>query len=1441
MTLAQAEVFLSPASPTANNIFLCEPAITQISALIPLDSPGNQVLLFDSPASGLLIASAFARPYLLPTPLITTHTTYWLESRNTLSGCTSKTRSEVRITMAPKPGTPFAENQSRCGPSVFTFTAFMRAPLGNALRFYDSPSSNFPIASASGEPYLFLTPLVSTTTTFYIENVNTTTGCRSARFPVVAEILPLPGLPEASDLVRCTKGRTFILANMGNPAGDELRLYNSGGVLLSTDLTPPYELETPNLTTTTIFTIESRNNRTGCVSARKAVTVQINSAPPAPTIASNSPICEKETLRLTATGVSGGVYIWSGPRGFSATGNAITIVNTTTASAGVYSAIAILGGCTSDISTTVVTIRPQPIIPIINANATPCLGDTLRLQAPVVPGATYAWLGPDNFNAFGAEVTLPNIQLRNSGVYSVRQTLNQCVSEPYTINVTVSSPVAAFSTPSQAVCSETPINFTINASGNFPLRLHYLINNQEQSQEIETASLSFAQSFSSSVTITSQYVTDALGCTTFLPPAPIAITIYNRPQARLNTAPIICAGAAAQLNIAVESAGASNWLLSYLEGATLKTIAGAGNGIFRIVTAPLLNDTPLQLLSIRNTDDNCVRPLQDTTARALIRVSSLPSLQVFSSASCENDTARIELSLTGKAPWFLQWEENGQVRSLNIGSPSTSSPHFFVLNRVLTQTTVFRFQLLTDNSSCAQRSLPTFTQIVTPRPTAIFDAPTKAVCAGANVQYTLTLSGKAPWLVAYTVNNAARPPLELGNPNIMGPQSFTFTLPLLADSLLQLTQVRDAFGCQAQNLPSLYLRAKPIPTPVQNARSNAPLCEGRALQLTATGAVAPATYLWQGPNGFLSAIAEPVINNVGLQAGGIYTVSTLLEGCASAPLTLKVEILPAPAPPVFNLPPLVCQAQALRLRVEPNPDVNFNWSGSNGFSASGQEHTLRLEPGAYVFSVEAVSKINGCASPKSTREVTIEPLPSVVLPSSGFFLCAGQNAALPIVFNGAPPFSFTYQIGTGIPITVNNIQQSPYLLPYGSQNPETVTLKVEEVLDQSVCGRSVAPLSATIQSIIPPTLQPVEIEHARCGLPGGRVRLRASGGSGLNNWVYYRIGSSIENASGIFEQLAPGVYTFGVRDGLCQSTLRVEILETPLPSPFIASITYKPGTASHTLTVAWSAVQGAISYNLRYRAVGSSFWFTLPALSSTEREITGLSPGTTYEFSVQAVCPGGGASAFSEGRLGTTAGAPSSCNASTLQVRDLQEGNVGLQWTSINEAFCYEIQYGPLAAPEAWASLFRSAPLTSLILNLPAGAYGFRVRTHCGACPGSTSEWSAVQSLTIRSDKAISPFIGNIESSVYPNPTHGVFTLSGRWKKAEGMLNGRPEIEVFIYNNKGEVIWSGLQSKDFKVQDEGENRIYFEIPIDLSSHSTGVYWVKLRIADDWQVFRLLKW
>lgn len=66
----------------------------------------------------------------------------------------------------------------------------------------------------------------------------------------------------------------------------------------------------------------------------------------------NSPICKGETFTLTSTGPSNAAFNWSGPAGFSAGSQTVTIVNTTSASAGVYTLSMAPEGC-ADIKVTV--------------------------------------------------------------------------------------------------------------------------------------------------------------------------------------------------------------------------------------------------------------------------------------------------------------------------------------------------------------------------------------------------------------------------------------------------------------------------------------------------------------------------------------------------------------------------------------------------------------------------------------------------------------------------------------------------------------------------------------------------------------------------------------------------------------------------------------------------------------------------------------------------------------------------------------------------------------------------------------------------------------------------------------------------------------------------------------------------------------------------------
>ncbi len=68
---------------------------------------------------------------------------------------------------------------------------------------------------------------------------------------------------------------------------------------------------------------------------------------------------------------------------------------------------------------------------------------------------------------------------------------------------------------------------------------------------------------------------------------------------------------------------------------------------------------------------------------------------------------------------------------------------------------------------------------------------------------------------------------------------------------------------------------------------------------------------------------------------------------------------------------------------------------------------------------------------------------------------------------------------------------------------------------------------------------------------------------------------------------------------------------------------------SSTATVSWGAVSGAASYNLQYKTSAGSTWATVPGITTTSYNLTGLSASTVYNYQVQTVCSGTSTSSYS--------------------------------------------------------------------------------------------------------------------------------------------------------------------------------------------------------------------
>ncbi|MBE7174608.1 MAG: T9SS type B sorting domain-containing protein, partial [Williamsia sp.] len=154
-------------------------------------------------------------------------------------------------------------------------------------------------------------------------------------------------------------------------------------------IAPDYSFTAPQATGTFKYRLsvaEAANiSSHNCRVVSNEVTVSILQPTMHITAGSNSPVCENDTLRLSATG--GLRYTWSGPGGFQTDG-ANPVVLATQGSGGDYMVTsADATGCVSA-DTTTVHVLPAPVITVSERQAI-CRGDSVALRAS--GGDAYNW------------------------------------------------------------------------------------------------------------------------------------------------------------------------------------------------------------------------------------------------------------------------------------------------------------------------------------------------------------------------------------------------------------------------------------------------------------------------------------------------------------------------------------------------------------------------------------------------------------------------------------------------------------------------------------------------------------------------------------------------------------------------------------------------------------------------------------------------------------------------------------------------------------------------------------------------------------------------------------------------------------------------------------------------------------------------------------------
>lgn len=172
-------------------------------------------------------------------------------------------------------------------------------------------------------------------------------------------------------------------------------------VISPSDSTYAYNWQGPglNITTDSLIILSATLSNTGtysvtaslmgCSSPTSTLQLTVLPTPPTPTLSSNSPICEGDTLFLSSVVNTNYVYNWYGPANFSSTQSNTYIPSADTSKSGIYYGAFYNGYCYGPVSNVLAMVIPYPIMSATN-DTTACDDFPLTLNCQSNNG-NYLW------------------------------------------------------------------------------------------------------------------------------------------------------------------------------------------------------------------------------------------------------------------------------------------------------------------------------------------------------------------------------------------------------------------------------------------------------------------------------------------------------------------------------------------------------------------------------------------------------------------------------------------------------------------------------------------------------------------------------------------------------------------------------------------------------------------------------------------------------------------------------------------------------------------------------------------------------------------------------------------------------------------------------------------------------------------------------------------
>ena len=317
-------------------------------------------------------------------------------------------------------------------------------------------------------------------------------------------------------------------------------------------------------------------------------------------------------------------------------------------------------------------------------------------------------------------------------------------------------------------------------------------------------------------------------------------------------------------------------------------------------------------------------------------------------------------------------------------------------------------------------------------PTYEITAVKEIICPGENTDVTIDFTGTAPWTFTYTIDDV-NPVTVTGT--FSDPYIFNTTEP----GVFKLIELSDSNYSAVDFTDSVTVTQNPFPTSTITS-GDVEICTGTNtdVAINFTG-VAPYSFT------YTDGTTPVTINNyeansyyINTSENGTYEVTYLIGsgGCVGSSFTgtANINVNALPSTVITSDDIVICEGETTDIEIEFTGTAPWTFThainGINQTPITTSDNPYILTTGVdgeYTITALSDASNNGeCFT--GTTNISVTPLPTSNITSTDVTICDGESTDINIELTGTAPWDLTYTVNGINPVSITDINTSPYIL-----------------------------------------------------------------------------------------------------------------------------------------------------------------------------------------------------------------------------------------------------------------------------------------------------------------------------------------------------------------------------------------------------------------------------